>query len=85
MVRVVGEGDIETSSAPVEAKLKLRLSLATVGKPTGFAQVELRLTVFFIRLWIINISLCPLVDLLCVIFKTLKNFENTFRECLARS
>ena len=47
MVRKVGEGDIETSSAPVEAKLKLRLSLATVGKPTCFAQVGLRLTVFY--------------------------------------
>ena len=41
------EGDIETSLAPVTAKLKLRLSLATVGKPTGFAQVGLRLTVFY--------------------------------------
>ena len=85
MVRVVGEGDIETSSAPVEAKLKLRLSLATVGKPTCFAQVGMRLTVFFIWLWIINFSLFPLVGLLCVILKTFKNFENTFRECMAGS
>ena len=50
MVRVVGEGDIETSSAPVEAKLKLRLSLAAVGKPICFAQVGLRLTVFYMAM-----------------------------------